>query len=246
MGNLDALHDALQVLINRRDIIRRFFQTAFTMGQAMNWQTSNNASHERGFKLDTLKQLPLTKSTKYPSLSMLHFVLALIDEEDALALFNDADIMVLRQASTLKTDKVIQEALDLAKGLYGVQAMFEGTGKYSSSRGAAVTIERRRRSSCRLPEVTIVTTTRTIASTLPWRSSSPQTSIVLKISLSERGWKGFITKNLLFSLTISSLYTRRHAAQKTNARTFWIYSQRSRRRSRHIATRSTGRGSATS
>lgn len=138
--NLDALSRALQMLSKKRETIRRCFVTALRLGQSLSRQLLN------GFQLSTLEKLTQTKSSKYPKLSVLHFVLALMSREDASNLFNDADIALLHGAKTLGTDKVVQESFELAKGLFGVQALCKD-GQYASpSTGEAVTMERRRMS----------------------------------------------------------------------------------------------------
>jgi hypothetical protein len=138
--NLRTLNMALQTLQKKQEIIRRFFQTAHCFGQ------SCGRKLDRGFQLSTLDELSRTKSTRYPELSILHFVLALMDPEDAQALFDADDIATLQSASALKTDKVIQDALELTKGVYGVQTIFSETGLYVDSSGQEVRINRRRRS----------------------------------------------------------------------------------------------------
>lgn len=138
--NLSTLSKALLMLNKKRDTIRRCFVTALRLGQSLSRQSVP------GFQLSTLEKLSQTKSSKYPKLSMLHFVLALMSKEDASNLFNDADISLLQSAKTLGTDKVVQESLELARGLFGVQNLCKD-GQYTPpSTGEAVTMERRRMS----------------------------------------------------------------------------------------------------
>lgn len=139
--NLETLTKALQMLLRKRECIRRFFLTAHRLGQSFGLKA------DRGFQLSTLDKLAQTKSTKLPNLSILHFVLALMDQEHAEDLFDAGDIALLQAASSLKTDKVIQDARELTKGLYGVEQLFGVTGKYRCPvTGNEITIQKRRKS----------------------------------------------------------------------------------------------------
>jgi len=142
-SSLTALQEALDMLNSKRDTIRRFFVTAHRLGQSLN-RESNAPKAPNGFQLSTLEKLSQTKSTKFPKLSILHFVLALMSRSDAQALFDSEDLALLHNARSLKTHKVFQDCVELAQGFYGVQQICE-TGKYTSpSSGQAVKIERRR------------------------------------------------------------------------------------------------------
>lgn len=144
-ANLQALHDVLDMLNAKRETIQRFFVTAHRLGQSLN-KESNAPQAPRGFQLSTLEKLPQTRSTKLPKLSLLHFVLAIMDPQDAEDLFNPEDVGVLQAAKALKTHKVYQDCVDLAQGLYGVHQICE-TGKYTCpATGEAVRMQRRRKS----------------------------------------------------------------------------------------------------
>merc|ERR1719262_706215 len=80
-----------------------------------------------------------------PHLSILHFVLALMSQEDARELFTDDDIVHLRAAKSLGTAKVGDECRELAQGLYGVKQICESGEYTNSSTGQSVRIERRRK-----------------------------------------------------------------------------------------------------
>jgi hypothetical protein len=136
--NLGTLQTALEALMAKKDLIMKFFQTAHRLGQSVSQKPS------RGFQLSTLDKLTLTKSTKMPHLSILHFVLALMRKEDTRELFTEEDIVLLRNAKSLSTAKVCDECRELAQGLYGVKQIYEN-GEYTSQQsGQAVKIERRR------------------------------------------------------------------------------------------------------
>mmetsp|Transcript_56121 Transcript_56121/g.121427 ORF Transcript_56121/g.121427 Transcript_56121/m.121427 type:complete len:814 (-) Transcript_56121:358-2799(-) len=139
-NDLDIVYQALRLLDTKRDTIRRFFTTTHRMGQFLN-QKSGSLQAPRGFQLSTLEKLAQTKSTKFPKLTILHFVLAMMSSEDCEALFDASDVEVLRKAKALKTDKVIQDARELREGLYAVRCIFGDDGQYKS-----VKIERRRKS----------------------------------------------------------------------------------------------------
>merc|ERR1712078_248621 len=80
-----------------------------------------------------------------PSLSILHFVLALMSSEDAQELFTAEDISLLRGAKVLGTAKVCDDCRELAQGLYGVKQICE-SGEYTSSSSCQpVKMERRRK-----------------------------------------------------------------------------------------------------
>lgn len=148
--SLRTLRDALEMLNAKRDTIRRFFVTAHRLGQSLN-RESNAPKAPRGFQLSTLEKLSQTKSTKFPKLSILHFVLALMSREDLRTLFNADDLMLLQKAKVLKTHKVYQDSVEIAQGIYGVQQICE-TGKYTCpTTGQAVQIERRRKTLPRSP-----------------------------------------------------------------------------------------------
>jgi len=148
--SLRALRDALEMINAKRDTIRRFFVTAHRLGQSLN-RESNAPKAPRGFQLSTLEKLSQTKSTKFPKLSILHFVLALMSREDSRTLFNSDDLMLLQKAKALKTHKVYQDSVEIAQGIYGVQQICE-TGKYTCpATGQAVQIERRRKTLPRSP-----------------------------------------------------------------------------------------------
>jgi len=137
--NLQTLSKALAALQAKRDLIRRLFVTAHRLGQSLSQKQS------RGFQLSTLEKLTQTKSTKMPSLNILHFVLALMSREDAHELFTDDDIALLRGAKALGTAKVCDECRELAQGLYDAKQIFE-SGEYKcQSTGQSVKIERRRK-----------------------------------------------------------------------------------------------------
>lgn len=137
--NLETLFKALGALRAKRDLIRRFFVTAHRLGQSLSQKQS------RGFQLSTLEKLPMTKSTKMPSLSILHFVLALMSSEDAQELFTAEDISLLRGAKVSGTAKVCDDCRELAQGLYGVKQICESGEYRSSSTGQSVKMQRRRK-----------------------------------------------------------------------------------------------------
>jgi len=145
--NLETHTKALQLLLRKREHIRRFFMTAHRLGQSLNRRASQHLQAPRGFQLSTLDKLKQTKSSKSPNLSILHFVLALLDQEHANELFNADDIAILQSASILKTDTVIQDARQLTRALYDVHEIFGETGKYTCPvTGEAIAIKKRRKS----------------------------------------------------------------------------------------------------
>lgn len=137
--NLLKINNVLNMLSFKRHVIGRFFATAHCLGQSLKGKIM------RGFQLAVLESLPRTKLTKDPKITLLHFVLALMSKDDADALFDDADLVLLRGAKALRTDKVIQDAIELAKGLYGVEEICQ-SGMYTCpATGQAVKIEKRRK-----------------------------------------------------------------------------------------------------
>merc|ERR1712232_1023117 len=87
--------------------------------------------------MGTLEKLLHTRSTKIPHLTILHFVLALMDADDVQDLFSDGDIVLLRNASLLGTYKVAHDCKELVSGLYDVKQMCE-KGKYAAPVSARV------------------------------------------------------------------------------------------------------------
>jgi hypothetical protein len=143
-NSLCALSRTLETLNGKRDTIRRFFVTAHRLGMSLN-RASRAPQAPRGFQLSTLEKMSQTKSTKFPRLSILHFVLALMRRDDLEALFNNDDRQVLQSTKAFRTHKVFQDCVELAQGIYGVQQICE-TGKYTClETGQAVRIERRRK-----------------------------------------------------------------------------------------------------
>lgn len=143
--NLQTLRRVLQMLNSKRETIQRFFMTAHKLGQSLN-RGSNAQQAPNGFQLNTLEKLSQTRSTKFPKLSILHFVLALVSRSDARDLFDTDDLALLQSAKALRTHKVYQECVELAQGIYGVQDICE-TGNYTCpATGEAIKIERRRKS----------------------------------------------------------------------------------------------------
>jgi len=143
--NLCTMRRVFEMLKAKRETIRTFFITAHRLGQSLN-HASNAPKAPRGFQLSTLEKLSQTKSTKFPKLSILHFVLALMSRDDARALFNTEDLALLQAAKSLKTHKVYQDSVELVQGIYAVQQICE-TGNYTCPEtGQAVKIERRRKS----------------------------------------------------------------------------------------------------
>mmetsp|Transcript_34939 Transcript_34939/g.92262 ORF Transcript_34939/g.92262 Transcript_34939/m.92262 type:complete len:1160 (-) Transcript_34939:55-3534(-) len=160
--SLNTLRQILNMLNSKRATIQRVFQTAHRLGQSLNRGSSSAQAAPDGFRLCTLEKLSQTKSTKFPKLSILHFVLALVSRRDASELFNTEDLQLLQKAKNIKTDKVYQDCVELAHGIYCVQAICE-TGVYNCTEtGHTVRMERRRKS---IPATTIGSLT---------PSSSPQ------------------------------------------------------------------------
>lgn len=142
--DLETLCKALQMLSNKRDLLRRFFVTAHRLGQSLNRDCRAPQAH-RGFQLSALEKLAQTKSTRSPKHNLLHFVLALMPPKDCAALFTTEDIALLAKAKGLKSFTVYQDCMELVQGFHGVKGICE-TGRYTSrSTGSQVKIERRRK-----------------------------------------------------------------------------------------------------
>lgn len=144
---LERHQKVLEMLNAKRETIQRFFMTALRLGQSLNRKSKRTSQAQvQSFALASLEKLAEAKSTKLPRLSVLHFVLALMSQRDADALFDAEDRSLLQEAKVLKTDKVFADCLELLQGLYGVQQICD-TGKYvRPENGLVVTIERRRKS----------------------------------------------------------------------------------------------------
>lgn len=144
---LERHQKVLEMLNAKRETIQRFFMTALRLGQSLNRKSKRTSQAQvQSFALASLEKLAEAKSTKLPRLSVLHFVLALMSQRDADALFDAEDRSLLQEAKVLKTDKVFTDCLELLQGLYGVQQICD-TGKYvRPENGLVVTIERRRKS----------------------------------------------------------------------------------------------------
>ena len=105
-ANLEALGAALEMLNSKREAIRKFFVTAHRLGQSLN-RESNAPQAPHGFQLSTLEKLSQTKSTKFPKLSLLHFVIALVSRDDARALFSTEDLALLQMMRMSREEKAV-------------------------------------------------------------------------------------------------------------------------------------------
>jgi len=143
--NLETVKQALEMLSSRKELARRFFITTHRLGQSLN-RDATAPKALNGFQLSTLEKLSKTKCAKYPSLSLLHFILALMSREDASSFFDDEDIKLLKQASTLGTDRVYSECIDLLQCIYGVQQICKDGSYRCLSTGQEVKMEKRRKS----------------------------------------------------------------------------------------------------
>jgi len=148
---LTTHHQALSMLNGKRQTIEQFFVTALRLGQSLN-RSSKASQAPHGFELGSLEKLAETKSTKLPKLSVFHFVLALMRDQDVASLANDEDMNLLQEAAMRKTHKVYQDCIELVQGLYSVQNICD-TGEYIRPDGEAVTIQRRRRTLVPKPSV---------------------------------------------------------------------------------------------
>ncbi|CAJ1331873.1 unnamed protein product, partial [Effrenium voratum] len=135
---------ALEMLGSKRQSIERFFLTAWRLGQSLNRSSKRASQAPNGFELASLEKLAETKSTKLPRLSVLHFVLALLSQQEADSLFTQEDLALLQEATLRKTHKVYSDCIEVAQGLYSVQNICQ-TGMYVRPSGESVAIQRRRR-----------------------------------------------------------------------------------------------------
>jgi len=141
--HLDIVKQALEALNRKRELLSKFFCTALRMGQGLN-RDSRAPLPERGFQLASLDKLAQTKSTRSPKHSVLHFVLALMEPEDAQQLFTKEDRAILNGAKTLRSHGVYQECMELVQSFYGLREICE-TGNYKGNSGKEVKMERRRK-----------------------------------------------------------------------------------------------------
>jgi len=136
---LKTMRQALSMLKRKREKISSFFKLVQKFGQMLN-RDSQVSLAERGFQLSTLEKLSQTKSTKLPKKTIMHFLLALMNREEARALFNDEDLTMLLNAKMVSTFKCYSDCLELLQGFHAVNEICH-TGSYRE-----VKIERRRKS----------------------------------------------------------------------------------------------------
>lgn len=132
----DAQRDvakALDLLHNKRSVLQRLFYLIMDTVQWLSREPGVQRA-ERGFQLATLELLAKTKTTKCKDLTVLHIVLALMEEGDLEDLFGVEDIAVLARAKSLKTHKVYTECNEMVDGFFNLDQMCK-TGKFSAKDG---------------------------------------------------------------------------------------------------------------
>jgi len=163
LEDMEVLKQALEVLDRKCLLLKKFFQTALKMGQGLN-RDSRAPQAENGFQLTSLEKLVQTKSSKFPKHNVLHFVLALMQPQEAEELFTSEDIALLNKAKVMKSNTVHQDCQELVEGFYGVRDICD-TGNYKSQSGR-VKMERRRK--------TVVPSARPTPATLDEADSSKE------------------------------------------------------------------------
>jgi len=140
--NSEVLCNALDMLQAKQDVIKKFFGNANLLVQSL----SRPGETTQGFPLSALDKLAQTRCTKFKDLSVLHFVLALMNPEDREYLFTAEDIQLLQQAKAIKTQKVYQECNEIVQNFKEIKGICD-SGEYTrKSTKKTVTIDRRRKS----------------------------------------------------------------------------------------------------
>lgn len=138
--SLEAFGLALDLLFERRGLLRKLFLAIARLGNAMN-RDSRAPQATHGFQLSSFAKIVSTKSTKNPKYDVLHVALAMLQEDEAAGLFSPRDAQTLGR---VRSYQVYESCHDLIQGFAGLREVCE-TGKYTSrTTGAKISIERRR------------------------------------------------------------------------------------------------------
>lgn len=145
MLDLNGFCDAIKLFFNpeKRKLLQRFFQRAHRLGKSLN-RNCRAPQAEAGFELSSIDRLVQTKCPLNPKFNLMHFTLALMSSEDAAALFSAEEVTFLARGKAIKSFSVYKDCCELVQGFYAVREICE-TGRYTSSSGTKVAIEKRRK-----------------------------------------------------------------------------------------------------
>jgi len=110
LQDLQVLHEGMKVLVAKREVVKKFFQTTLLLGNALN-KDSRAPIATRGFRLDSLPKLLQLRSSSKPQATLLHIILSLLDPAEIKLLL--ADFSALSAAKDRKSAGVHQRCQQL-------------------------------------------------------------------------------------------------------------------------------------
>lgn len=115
--DLQVLKGGLQVMAERKDVLRRFFSQAMRLGNKLN-EAAGGPLAPHGFRMSSLETLMQTKSPWRPKLSLLHVILGLLDAPQVARLAELEQLDPIRAHGLLgKTSGVHERCRDLVMSL---------------------------------------------------------------------------------------------------------------------------------
>lgn len=115
--DLQVLKGGLQVMTERKDVLRRFFSQAMRLGNKLN-EAAGGPLAPHGFRMSSLETLMQTKSPWRPKLSLLHVILGLLDAPQVARLAELEQLDPIRAHGLLgKTSGVHERCRDLVMSL---------------------------------------------------------------------------------------------------------------------------------
>lgn len=128
VNSLTVLCATLQALHDRKGPLRRFFQTALHLGNAIN-SDANGPVVQHGFKLASLPKFLELKAPKRKEVTFMHFVLLWMTPSDVKDLCGPEIIELLWKAKCTQTFTVFNDIMQLMDGFCSIVRFVE-TGKY--------------------------------------------------------------------------------------------------------------------
>lgn len=116
-NDLEVLHGGLQVMMERKDVLQRFFSQALRLGNNLNEEAGGTVA-PYGFRLTSLETFQQTKSPWRPKISLLHLVFGLMDADEVTRLAELQHLDPIRAHGLLgKTSGVHERCRDLVMSL---------------------------------------------------------------------------------------------------------------------------------
>jgi len=122
-NDLEVLKSGLQVMRERKEVLRRFFSQAMRLGNNLN-KAAGGPIAPHGFRLSSFETFLQTKSPWRPKLSLLHLTLSLLDVQQVLRLAELDKLDLIRAHGLLgKTSGVHERCRELVVSLSKLQQL---------------------------------------------------------------------------------------------------------------------------